>query len=418
MKSTSKKFFDVSIAGHQTKGDPATLAWNKNQKLLQGLGDNTLNCLCVPQAPPQLSVRRKNNHYFPARWPNTNLLHHPGCHYYSSYQKKNLNDDTKPAVSELDDGGLRVHLLTSLKVAGAQQKIVVANDPVTRTGVQKRQERAKDRHVFNLLWEQAGLTSFSGAKAQKLTWFLIAQRLMHAAGEIVISKSGEKLSDYLLIAGPNSSRNLQEHNSRVLALPERRYFIVGRLKSVTVRDDQGKPNALLPLRDAIDGIKLNVSRKKFNKYARRWPLLEKATDMSGHVLVFACITPKKTFATGTDRWFEVTQLCLLPVSGHYIPVESSYELTFAEYLIKEKRDFGKPIASQNNGAVRPDFVLYDTAPVTFVEVWGMDTPDYRERREEKVKYYTDNRLSLLEWDAQANMSLPNLPHNVKQHPEG
>lgn len=409
MGKRKQKYFDVKIGQHVAGGSPIALATDFCQQKLQLLGDDKLLCLCVPHSTPRLVVRHQNNRYFPARWPNTNLLHHPDCHYYSSYQARNSDQKTKPSVVKREDGSVRVHLLTSLKIATQSSKGVTIRSRKSEDGSEVRQERAKDRYLLNLLWEQAGLTSFSGAKADKLNWFIISQRLMHAAEQLIITKSDEKLSDYLLIAGPDTSRNLQAHNAKVLSLPERRYFLTGVMRTAVVPSDAQKENALLPLLHSFPDLKFSVNRKRFNKYARRWPLLENIRETGGHVLIFACVTPKKKFANSSERWFDVTQICLIPVSKHYIPVESLYEAEFAEYLIEHGRDFGKPVASQNASAVRPDFVLYDTNPVTFVEVWGMNTEEYAARREEKEKYYESKRLILMGWEAFSGAKKPKLP---------
>lgn len=409
MGKQTRKYFDVKIGQHVAGGSPIALSTAYCQQKLQSLGDDKLLCLCVPHSAPRLVVRLQNNRYFPARWPNTNLLHHPNCHYYSSYQARNSGAKTKPSVVEREDGSIRVHLLTSLKIATQSSKEVTISKRKSEDGSGVRQERAKDRFLFNLLWEQAGLTSFSGAKADKLNWFIISQRLMHAAEQLIITKDDEKLSDYLLIAGPDTSRNLQAHNAKVLSLPERRYFLTGVMRTALVPSEAQKENTLLPLLHPFPDLKFSVNRKRFNKYARRWPLLENIKNTGGHVLIFACVTPRKKFANSSERWFDVTQICLVPVSKHYIPVESSYEAEFAEYLIDHGRDFGKPVASQNAGTVRPDFVLYDTNPVTFVEVWGMNTAEYAARMEEKITYYLNKRLNLLDWHAYSGVAKPKLP---------
>lgn len=48
---------------------------------------------------------------------------------------------------------------------------------------------------------------------------------------------------------------------------------------------------------------------------------------------------------------------------------------------------------------------YDIGSVVFVEVRELDTAKYRKKLTKKVRYFTDNQLSLLGWDAKANTLL-------------
>jgi hypothetical protein len=110
-------------------------------------------------------------------------------------------------------------------------------------------------------------------------------------------------------------------------------------------------------------------------------------------------------------YLRVDDMAVMPTNFAYIPVDSSHELTMADALIRAGRAFIKPLRYDPDlMATLPDFVLTDTDPPTYIEVWGvLGREDYERRKAEKRNYYREAGRALLEWDVQC--PLPDVHHS-------
>ncbi|GLZ38752.1 DUF1173 family protein [Actinokineospora sp. NBRC 105648] len=83
-----------------------------------------------------------------------------------------------------------------------------------------------------------------------------------------------------------------------------------------------------------------------------------------------------------------------------------HEARTADALTAAGRTFLKPL-HYDSGAVFPDFVLLDTTPETYLEVWGIhDRDDYETRKRAKQTHYRATGKTLLKWDVRG--PLPDL----------
>jgi hypothetical protein len=71
-------------------------------------------------------------------------------------------------------------------------------------------------------------------------------------------------------------------------------------------------------------------------------------------------------------------------AANFIPVDSRLESEVAMNLTYARRVFAKPQIYRTTDFCLPDFVLYDTNPITVIEVRGMRTLDYLARFREKL----------------------------------
>ncbi len=88
----------------------------------------------------------------------------------------------------------------------------------------------------------------------------------------------------------------------------------------------------------------------------------------------------------------VIDVALMTVSPRFIPLDSGYESAVEEKLWQEKRAFIKSLRYDGEEDVFPDFVLKDVPCVDALpmEVFGMNTPEYLLRMQEKTSYYERN----------------------------
>jgi hypothetical protein len=101
---------------------------------------------------------------------------------------------------------------------------------------------------------------------------------------------------------------------------------------------------------------------------------------------------------------------LMATNDNFIPVDSGHERAVADALIRQRREFAKPLRYTGNEATHPDFILTDTQPEVTMEVFGMDTPEYLHRKQQKVDYYRNEGRSLWVWNAaQTGEGMPAFP---------
>lgn len=88
---------------------------------------------------------------------------------------------------------------------------------------------------------------------------------------------------------------------------------------------------------------------------------------------------------------DVIGIALMRVSPRFIPVDSGKEEIIEARLYEQKRSFVKPLRFDTDDDTLPDFWLMDTGgerPLP-MEVFGMRTPDYLARRDDKIALYND-----------------------------
>lgn len=97
----------------------------------------------------------------------------------------------------------------------------------------------------------------------------------------------------------------------------------------------------------------------------------------------------------------VLNICFMFVSKELIPIESSYEAQMEAFLRSLKVKFKKPFVSSDFPLV-PDFIIFDgeDKPSIYVEVFGMHTKEYLQRKQEKLNFYSDKGVKVLSWDPQ------------------
>ncbi|WP_336389644.1 DUF1173 family protein [Pantoea ananatis] len=109
----------------------------------------------------------------------------------------------------------------------------------------------------------------------------------------------------------------------------------------------------------------------------------------------------------------VIDVALMTVSPRFIPLDSGYEAAVEEKLWQEKRAFIKPLCYDGEEDVFPDFVLKDVSGVDALpmEVFGINTPEYQQRRQEKIAHYDlkYGAESWWHWNAYTTNEIPAFP---------
>lgn len=380
-----------------------------NGKWMQALSmahrQDVTHCLCNGATPVVVKLYGKDtpsSYYDLARWQDTGLNHDVNCRFFGE-NTKDLNgpDDTKPAIYELDDNKIRVHLSVSL--SQAEPRNIDSQTPSSpSSGKRSTRARAQEVTVLMRLWREARLNTYFG---KSRGWFKASYLILKNAERMIIDKKGASLADVLLVGTHDDDKMTMESNLAALTKAmsnKSRLFVVGRLR----KPDWSKPKQLLPLLDFKGLPKVMIETNILEKFMKDRPFLHNIVeDKSGNLIVFACIE-----STGGEWWKAVT-LTGMPVSKNMTPLDSGYELEFEQYLVDQERKFLKPMinAELESSDQRPDFILMDTNPRIRIEVWGMQTDEYRQGKALRMAEYARKGQTLLSWSANPRESLPVLP---------
>lgn len=139
---------------------------------------------------------------------------------------------------------------------------------------------------------------------------------------------------------------------------------------------------------------------------RRFPYAF-ANHQHSEKVIFIGQVELTTTQNGQRRYLKLINAALMVVTADYIPVDSSHEARVTNSLIKAGRKFVKPL--QVDDGIMPDFILTDTQPWCYMEVWGMATPEYLKRKAIKQAEYKKRKIPLWEWDVLHQVSIPPFP---------
>ena len=165
--------------------------------------------------------------------------------------------------------------------------------------------------------------------------------------------------------------------------------------------------------------KLNVSPNVFRACERSFGN-ELSAWKAGHKVVAIVETepPTRRYERINGRNVPITEaevigIALMRVTPRFIPVDSGYEAIIEARLCEEERSFIKPLRFDAEEDTLPDFVLTDVDGKESVpmEVFGMNTDEYRARRAVKTEGYNKEYGvgGWWSWDATRKDAEENIP---------
>ncbi|MCW0345895.1 hypothetical protein NB703_003988 [Pantoea ananatis] len=396
-----KKIYPVHFLGLRGERDASeafqreeTETW---QRWLKRARDNkkttVVTCLCQPQEtePPQRRLKVSYSDDTKRCWLSsfayTGHQHNTDCRFYSVWaDKRQAEIYQSDIVRATEDGTIVVRLPTGLsKKAPSEHTPENVN---AGHGPERRKKRPSMRllGLLHLMWEQAEINVwypyFDKRKNRSAEW-AGARLHKHAVrvkvGRVPLPKALLLLTHKDTPVATSNWRNLNEAIRK-----QRRLILVSILASWSpereARLDEtlplgffaGFPDLLLP-DDVLQRLKRSFSRELGD-----WRRGAKV------VVIAETDPPEKKFSSGT-----VIDVALMTVSERFIPLDSGYEKVVEEKLWQEKRAFLKPLRYDGEEDVFPDFVLKDVAGVDALpmEVFGMNTPEYLQRKQVKTAYY-------------------------------
>lgn len=349
-------------------------------------------CLCADPAL-RLVIRQRSGRYHLAVWPGEGPEHQVGCPFHAPERPAHSgrSDYTEQAISH-SATGTRIRLGQGLTIRAAP------NVTSKLTGSGSGQGGAR-RSVgllgfLHYLWESTGLTHWQPGTSRD--WAYCHRRVR--IGTLTTNVNKLPLGKVLHTVAPFSHERA-ESNERAFSswrgsLNRRRGLLLGEIKQISATQY---------------GVRVMLRHLRHPLFARQ-QLLDRARSSYRSAFVDHPGTRQVILALveQTSRGnLVIVDLAVMLTNDHYVPADSTHEITMADHLTGARRPFYKPMRYDHAEAILPDFVLTDTDPHTCVEVLGMlGNDDYAARWEAKKAHYARAQTPLVSWDV--DQPLPDL----------
>ncbi|WP_422909402.1 DUF1173 family protein [Pseudomonas sp. MAC6] len=265
--------------------------------------------------------------------------------------------------------------------------------------------------LLQLLWLEAGLANWYPLMEGKRDPGKITYWISEAAKRIRASRI--TVYDVLLMSASKNARRARKRNVEVVASAleqSRRLIVVSPLASFSL---ERRRLVQLSLSGPYDMPTMDIREVVRRRVARSFAAELSAWEAGHKVIAIAQLNLK------SGRYADVLDLALMRVSERMIPLDSGYEAVMEAKLHAEGRAFFKPPRFEAEDEIFPDFWLLDMGrDKQFpLEVFGMNTPAYQTRREQKVRWY-NRKFGTAGWwywdafnDPQA-LAIPSLPEPI------
>jgi len=349
-------------------------------------------CLCTDPGL-RLVIRQRASRYHLAVWPGEGPEHHPECFFHAPEQPAHSGrtDYTEQAISH-SATGTRIRLGQGLAIRPVSNE---TSTPIKSSSGQGGAWRSVGLLGFlHYLWESTGLTNWQPETSRN--WAYCHRRIRINALNTRVNKLplGEVLHTVAPFSHERAERNETAFASWRGLLNRRRGLLLGEVKQIGA---------------TRYGVRVMLRHLRHPLFARQ-QLLNRArssyrsafVDHPGTRQVLLALVEQTSWGN-----LVIVDLAIMLTNDHYLPADSTHEITMADHLTSARRPFYKPMRYDHTTAVLPDFVLTDTDPHTCVEVLGMlHSSDYAARWEAKKAHYVRSGTPLVSWDV--GQPLPDL----------
>ncbi|HEY8980581.1 MAG TPA: DUF1173 family protein [Streptomyces sp.] len=349
-------------------------------------------CLCRTPALRLVIRCSRAGRYHLAGWPGEGELHDAGCGFHKLASELTGRDVYSTEAIHEGDNGVAIRLTAALA-----RKLSAPESPAAPEQCDGPARRSVGLlGLLHWLWEEAQLTAWH-PHWRRRTWWVCHTRLHDQITGCSIN--GEELVGALYVVPPFRKEYARRNTAlfetfRIARLArrgdtQRRGLILGEIKAIIttpygVRYKLAHHHGALFATRALDERLRRSYRPAFSDAAERH-----GARRIGLFLVE--LSPKGNIT--------VVDMAAMLVSNHYIPADSSYEVAMANALTAARRAYVKPVRYDANDLVFPDFVLTDTDPHAFVEVYGIHGREaYDQRKRVKQAHYQRQGAGLIEWD--------------------
>ena len=334
-------------------------------------------CMCLVDGVEMYVARLagSDRSYIVKRMPDTGSHHAPDCPSYEPAAEftglgqllgSAIIED--PATGEttlrLDFPLAKMPSRSTMPAAGGESDSVSA--PGTKLSL---------RGLLHYLWDEAELTRWHPGFAGKRTWATVRRQLLQAA-EHKLTR-GDALRARLYVPESFSIDERDAINGRRLAQWQHAVAVPGKAQHLMLLI--GEVKEIVPARYGFKAIVKHMPDQAFSideqLYRRLGRRFESELALWGasddiHMVMIA------TFGMSSAGVPVINELCLMPVTRQWLPVEDGFEKQLLDRLVAEKRAFVKGLhynLARGNGIASA--VLTDcegSAPMLFIVPAGLD----------------------------------------------
>lgn len=296
-------------------------------------------CMCLVEGV-EMYVARLGDGYIVKRMPDTGSHHAPNCPSYEPPAEfSGLGQVLGSAITEDPATGettLKLDFpLTKLPGRSQMPPAGGDSDSVVSDGT-----KLTLRGLLHYLWDQAELTRWHPGFAGKRTWATVRRHLLQAADHKLAR--GDSLRARLFVPEPFSVEERDAIDARRLAQwqlaqaapakAQQLMLIVAEIKAI-VRSRFGFKAIVKHMPDHAFAIDEQLYRRLERRFEPELTLWGTADDI--HMVMIASFGVSGTGIPG------VQELCLMPVTRQWLPVEDAYEKQLVERLVSDGRSFVK-----------------------------------------------------------------------------
>ncbi len=299
-------------------------------------------CLCVPEGVEMYVARLAGPHggYIVKRMPDTGYHHAPDCQSYEPpADVSGLGQVLGTAINEVPaTGQTSLRLGFSLtKMPGRSQTPLAGggSESVSTDGT-----KLSLRGLLHYLWDQAELTKWHPGFAGKRTWGTVRKQLLSASEDKFTRGDSLRSRLYIpetffvdqreAISARRSAQWLQ-----ALSTPgrhQRLMLLIGEVKEI-VQARYGFKAVVKHVPDQAFALDQQIYRRLGRRFETELSLWGASDHI--HMMIMA------TFSVAETGVPVVAELTLMPVTQHWLPVESTFEEQLVDCLVNQGRMFKK-----------------------------------------------------------------------------
>ncbi|MBE2241698.1 MAG: DUF1173 domain-containing protein [Burkholderiaceae bacterium] len=331
-------------------------------------------CMCLVEGV-EMYVARLGEGYIVKRMPDTGSHHAPDCPSYEPPAEfSGLGQVLGSAITEDPATGettLKLDFpLTKMPGRSTMPPIGGEGGSVSSTGT-----KLSLRGLLHYLWDQAELTRWHPGFAGKRTWATVRRHLLHAA-EHKLAR-GDALRARLYVPEPFSVEERDSINARRLSQWQTAVPALGKAQQLMLLICEVKE--IVPARYGFKAIVKHMPDQAFaideQLYRRLGRRFESELALWGasddiHMVMIA------TFGVSSAGVPAIHELCLMPVTRQWLPVEDGFEMQLLDKLVDENRAFVKGLPyNLGTGDRIASVALTDcegSAPMLFIVPAGLE----------------------------------------------
>ncbi|WP_217550154.1 DUF1173 family protein [Pantoea sp. GbtcB22] len=428
--------YSVQITGLPQGGTfPAPAQSDHNREWRTKLKDARANkaearviCLCRGQHEDLtlrrlvVSYLREHDRFYLSAWQHTGGQHRHDCRFYSVWaDEASAKTYASSVVTVNADGTFSITLPVGLSRQSGNNNSAPDVNPARHPRTGKTKPSMSLLGLGHFIWQQAEINTWKPqyVKNRPRNALWLASRINTTAQSIRVSRM--TLSDVLLVSAANEGAQKQVNQQRVRFATEnkKRMVVIALLKADAAEGYTEIQTGRLRLSSPLGFPNLCVSPNVFRACERSFGAeLSAWTKGQKVVAILETEPPTLRFERINGRNVPITEaevigIALMRVTPRFIPVDSGYEAIIEARLCEQERCFIKPLRFDAEEDTLPDFVLTDVEGKESVpmEVFGMNTDEYRARRAVKTEGYNKEygNEGWWSWDATLNNAEESIP---------